>query len=45
LAAELEARRAVALIHHPTALEHGIPGPARDTLRATERAMFPRLAG
>jgi glycosyltransferase involved in cell wall biosynthesis len=44
LVAELEERRAVALIHHPTALEHGIPGPARDTLRATEKGMFPRLA-
>jgi glycosyltransferase involved in cell wall biosynthesis len=44
LAAELARRRAIGLIHHPTALEHGSPGPVRDALRATERAMFPRLA-
>lgn len=42
-AAELEARRAVGLIHHPTALEHGNPGPVRDALREAERALFPRL--
>lgn len=41
---QLSARRVVALIHHPTALEHGIPGPAQERLRATERAMFPRFA-
>jgi glycosyltransferase involved in cell wall biosynthesis len=41
---ELERRGAVGLIHHPTALEHGNPGPVRDALRATEQAMFPRLA-
>jgi glycosyltransferase involved in cell wall biosynthesis len=44
LAEELMRRRAVALIHHPTALEHGMPGPTRDALRATEMALFPRLA-
>jgi glycosyltransferase involved in cell wall biosynthesis len=40
----LEARGAVGLIHHPTALEHGNPGPVHDALRAAEQAIFPRLA-
>jgi glycosyltransferase involved in cell wall biosynthesis len=40
---ELEQRRAVGLIHHPTALEHGNPGEVRDVLRAKERAIFPHL--
>lgn len=40
----LERRRAIGLIHHPTALEHGNPGPVRDALREAECAMFPRLA-
>lgn len=40
----LEKRRAIGLIHHPTALEHGNPGPVRDALREAERAIFPRLA-
>jgi glycosyltransferase involved in cell wall biosynthesis len=44
LADELEARRAVGLIHHPTALETGADETARAQLRATERALFPRLA-
>jgi len=44
LAGELERRRAVGLIHHPTALEHGHPGPVRDALREAESALFPRLA-
>ncbi len=44
LADELERRGAVGLIHHPTALEHGRPTPERDALRATEAAIFPRLA-
>jgi glycosyltransferase involved in cell wall biosynthesis len=39
----LEQRGAVGLIHHPTALEHGNPGPMRDALRAAEQAIFPRL--
>jgi glycosyltransferase involved in cell wall biosynthesis len=43
-AEQLERRRAVGLIHHPTALEHGNPGPARDTLRESEGAIFPRMA-
>jgi glycosyltransferase involved in cell wall biosynthesis len=41
---QLEARRAIGLIHHPTALEHGNPGPVRDALREAERIVFPRLA-
>ncbi|MDP3415890.1 glycosyltransferase family 4 protein [Falsiroseomonas sp.] len=41
---ELEQRGAIGLIHHPTALEHGNPGPVRDALRAAEAAIFPRLA-
>lgn len=41
---ELERRRTVGLIHHPTALEHGNPGPVRDELRRIEATMFPRLA-
>jgi glycosyltransferase involved in cell wall biosynthesis len=44
LAAELDRRRAIGLIHHPTALEHGNPGPVRDALREAEAALFPRLA-
>ncbi|WP_149541142.1 glycosyltransferase family 4 protein [Siccirubricoccus phaeus] len=43
-AAELEARRAMALIHHPTALEHGAPETDRAALREMEAALFPRLA-
>jgi glycosyltransferase involved in cell wall biosynthesis len=44
IAEELAARRAVGLIHHPTALEHGNPGEVRDALKAAECALFPRLA-
>jgi glycosyltransferase involved in cell wall biosynthesis len=44
LAEELAQRKAVGLIHHPTALEHGNPGAVRDALREAERAIFPRLA-
>jgi glycosyltransferase involved in cell wall biosynthesis len=44
LAEELARRGAVGLIHHPTALEHGNPGPVRDALRAAEAATFPRMA-
>ncbi len=43
-AEEMGARGAVGLIHHPTALEHGKPGPVRDALRVAERALYPRLA-
>ena len=44
LAEELVRRRAVALIHHPTALEPGFGAEARDALRRVETALFPRLA-
>jgi len=44
LAEELVRRRAVALIHHPTALEHGAPQEDREALRGIERDLFPRLA-
>jgi len=44
LAEELIRRRAVGLIHHPTALEHGAPAEDRDALRGIERDLFPRLA-
>ncbi|MGG5808777.1 glycosyltransferase family 4 protein [Falsiroseomonas sp. CW058] len=44
MADDLAARGAVGLIHHPTALEHGNPGPVRDALKAAERAVLPRLA-
>lgn len=44
LAEDLIARGAVALIHHPTALEHGAPTEDRAALRQIEMALFPRLA-
>ncbi len=44
LAEALAARRAVGLIHHPTALEHGAPEAEREALRARERLLLPRLA-
>jgi glycosyltransferase involved in cell wall biosynthesis len=44
LAQELAERRAVALIHHPTALEHGFPDAARTVLKAKERALFGAMA-
>jgi glycosyltransferase involved in cell wall biosynthesis len=44
LADELVRRRAVALIHHPTALEKGFGADAREALRGIETALFPRLA-
>ncbi|WP_232475006.1 glycosyltransferase family 4 protein [Neoroseomonas rubea] len=40
LAQELSARRAVALIHHPTALEHGFAESTRTVLKSKERALF-----
>ncbi|MDB5317247.1 MAG: glycosyltransferase family 1 protein [Rhodospirillales bacterium] len=43
LADALEARGAMGLIHHPTALETGFSEDDRTTLRATEQALFPRL--
>ncbi len=44
LAEDLARRHAVGLIHHPTSLEHGLPEPALQALRAAETALFPRLA-
>ncbi|WP_198372155.1 glycosyltransferase family 4 protein [Roseomonas rosulenta] len=44
LAQELAARRAVALIHHPTALEHGADESTRTVLKAKERALFSACA-
>jgi len=44
LAQELAARRAVALIHHPTALEHGVDEATRTVLKAKERALFAACA-
>jgi glycosyltransferase involved in cell wall biosynthesis len=40
LAQDLAERRAVALIHHPTALEHGVAEATRTALKARERALF-----
>lgn len=37
----LQARGAIALIHHPTALEPGTPEPRRRRLKALERAALP----
>ena len=39
----LEDRRAVGLIHHPAAVETGVPEEMRERLRARERQIFPRL--
>ncbi len=44
LADALAERGAVALIHHPTALETGRAEADREALRATERALFGRVA-
>jgi glycosyltransferase involved in cell wall biosynthesis len=44
LAQELASRRAVALIHHPTALEHGADEATRTVLKAKERALFAACA-
>ena len=44
LAEELSRRRAIGLIHHPTALEHGAPQEDREALRGIERDLLPRLA-
>lgn len=40
----LDVARAVGLIHHPTALEHGAPEPEREELRQIERRLFPATA-
>lgn len=44
LADALAERGAVALVHHPTALETGFPEADREALRETERALFGRAA-
>ncbi|PWC30409.1 glycosyltransferase family 4 protein [Teichococcus aestuarii] len=41
---ELEARGAVGLIHHPTAIEPGFAPEEREELRQRETLLFPRLA-
>jgi glycosyltransferase involved in cell wall biosynthesis len=41
---ELVRRRAVALIHHPTALETGFSEADRAALKERERALFPAMA-
>jgi len=41
--ADALAERAVGLIHHPTALEHGLPESDRTALREIERRVLPRL--
>jgi len=43
LADELAARRAVALIHHPTSFETGLGEPERAALLRTERRLFAAL--
>jgi len=40
----LRARRAVALIHHPTAMETGLDDARREVLRAVERRLLPCCA-
>ncbi len=44
LADALATRRAVGLIHHPTALETGFPEADREALRERERVLFQKLA-
>lgn len=44
LAEALAARRTVGLIHHPTALETGHDDATRESLRAIERMLMPKLA-
>ncbi|MFC3125705.1 glycosyltransferase family 4 protein [Pseudoroseomonas globiformis] len=41
---ELESRAAVALIHHPTAIEPGFTDEEREELRQRETLLFPRMA-
>ncbi|MBO1074775.1 glycosyltransferase family 4 protein [Roseomonas marmotae] len=42
--AELEQRRAIGLIHHPTAIEPGLPDADRTRLKELESLLFPRMA-
>jgi glycosyltransferase involved in cell wall biosynthesis len=44
LAEVLERRRAIGLIHHPTAIEPGVPDEERARLKALESLLFPRMA-
>lgn len=44
LAQDLAERKAVALIHHPTALEHGVQEATRTVLKSKERALFAACA-
>lgn len=41
----LQARGALALIHHPTALEPGTPEPRRNQLKQLETTMLPKFRG
>jgi glycosyltransferase involved in cell wall biosynthesis len=41
---ELERRRAIGLIHHPTAIEPGVPEDDRARLKELEKLLFPRMA-
>ena len=41
---ELAQRRAVGLIHHPTAIEPGVPEAERARLKELESLLFPRMA-
>ena len=44
LADELERRCAIGLIHHPTAIEPGVPEEDRARLKQLEAQLFPRMA-
>lgn len=44
LVAELEHRCAIGLIHHPTAIEPGVPEVERARLKELESLLFPRMA-
>jgi glycosyltransferase involved in cell wall biosynthesis len=44
LVEELEQRRAIGLIHHPTAIEPGVPDADRARLKELESLLFPRMA-
>jgi glycosyltransferase involved in cell wall biosynthesis len=44
LVEELAQRRAVGLIHHPTAIEPGVPEDDRARLKELESLLFPRMA-
>jgi glycosyltransferase involved in cell wall biosynthesis len=44
LATDLERRRVIGLIHHPTAIEPGVPEDERAELKKLETLLFPRMA-